>query len=303
MAVKVEIELDAPDDALRDFGAGALLRVERAASKDGVYAELGTVAIVAATFTYEYFHSSGVVTDWYRWRVSNALNTVQSGYAAPFQGRDTGQSSPASDSYATLDDLLLTHRQAVTDTRVLNRYAQVLRETTRDLIRELGDVDFFRHPQAGTEQRILHGAGGDVLHVHEGIVDLSTVEIRTEFGGSWIALDAADYSLEAELDEPNIPPGTPAFHIRLSPTGTYTAWPKLRSAVRLTMAWGWPAVPADAIGANLAWARQRIGWEPSQPGGTPGPSEYQGGMSGDRLPDQVYRFLLQERRRHIECYT
>ena len=302
MAVKVQIGLDAPDDALRDFGAGALIRVERATAEDGVYAEIGTVAIVAATYAYEYFDSAGTTASWYRWRVSNALNTVQSGYQSGLRGTDTGQESLPSGSYATLDELLLTHRQNISDTKTLNRYEKVLREVTRDLIREVG-YDFFRHPESGTETRTFYGNDADVLHVHQGIIDLTGIEIRTETGGTWIALDSTDWDLEAELDDPNPVPGEPYFHVRLNGTGSYSKFPKIRQGVRLTLAWGWPAVPLDATEAAVAWARQRIGWDPSQPGGAPGPEGLQGGLGSDRMPDQVYRFLLQERRRHLECWT
>lgn len=302
MAVKVPIGLDAPDDALRDYGAGALIRVERAAAEAGAYAEIGTVAIVAATFAYEFFDSAGSTSHWYRWRVSNSANTIQSGYQSGLRGVDAGQESLPSGSFATLDELLLTHRQAITDSRILNRYEKVLREVTRDLIRELGGIDFFRHPQSGTETRIFHGDGTNVLHVHEGIVELAQVEIRTETNGSWIALDAANWFLEAELDQPNAVPGEPYFHVRLTDTGTYTAFPKLKNGVRLTLAWGWPTMPPDASEAAVAWARQRIGWDPTQPGGAPGPDGLQGGQSYNRKPDAVWDFLTQERRRHLECY-
>jgi hypothetical protein len=302
VGVKIQVGLDAPDDALRDYGAGALIRVERAAAEDGVYAEIGTVAIVAATFAYEYFDATGSTTHWYRWRVSNALNTVQSGYQSGLRGTDTGQESLPSSSYATLDEMLLTHRQSVTDTRVLNRYEKVLREVTRDLIREVG-YDFFRHPQSGTETRTYHADGSNLLHVHEGIVELAGVEIRTETNGTWIPLDVGSWFLEAELDDLNPAPGEPYFHVRLSDVATYTTFPKLKSAVRLTLAWGWPAVPADAVEAAIAWARQRVGWDPTQPGGAAGPDDVRSGFGMDRMPDQVYRFLLQERRRHLECWT
>lgn len=298
MAIKVPIPLDAPDDALRDFGAGALLRVERATAEAGAYAEIGTVAIVAATFRYEYFDSAGVVTHWYRWRVSNAANTVQSGYADAFQGVDAGQESLPSGSYATLDDALGTHRQEPTGTKYAARLESALREATRDLIREMGGHDYFRHPQTGTETRLFHGTGRDILHVHEGIVSLSQVEIRLTVGGAFVVVPAADWWLEAEPGDLNPAPGEPYFHVRLSSAGSYKIFPKIEQGVRLTLAWGWPEVLPDAREAVVAWGRQKVGWDPSQPGGVPGPDNLEGNPSGDRMPDAVYKLLRAENRRH-----
>jgi hypothetical protein len=131
--VRVPITVTAPDDLLVAYSAGALIRVERSATQSGVYAEVGTAAIVAGTYQYTYNDAAGTLTSWYRWRVSNAGNTLASGYSSPLQGVDAafpfGVAVPP--RHATLDKLLLTYRNpdAITaDPVLLARCADALDE-------------------------------------------------------------------------------------------------------------------------------------------------------------------------------
>jgi hypothetical protein len=300
MAIKVPITLSAPDDALRDFAAGALLRVERAASEDGSYAELGTVAIVAATVAYEYFDSTGAATSWYRWRVSNAAGSLTSGYSDPYQGVDAGQHDLPSGSYATVDALMISRRQTTNDGRVIAAAEKHLRDTTRDLEREI-KYSFFRRPQTGTEARLYHGSGSRRLHIHEGIAQLDLVEIRLTAGGSWVELSADDWYLESYPCELNPLPDEPYFHVVLAASGTYRVFPRIERGVRLTIATGWPRPPQDAVAANIAWARQRLALDASLPGGPIGPEELGYPSAPDRKPQAVYDLIAAERQRHMAC--
>ena len=74
------------------FGAGALIRIESAATIAGVYAEITTLPIVATQVQYQYWDPAGTATTWYRWRVSDAGNAIDSDYSAPLQGTNQGYS-------------------------------------------------------------------------------------------------------------------------------------------------------------------------------------------------------------------
>lgn len=81
----LEIEVTNADELLATeaYGAGALLRWERAALEAGPYVEGGTEALVAGTTLYDVWDSAGVETTWYRTRISNAGGTTFSAYSDP----------------------------------------------------------------------------------------------------------------------------------------------------------------------------------------------------------------------------
>lgn len=298
MAAKLTIDLDAPADALSGYSAGAILRVQSSATEGGVYANLTTIPIVATTFSYEYWDNAGDTTTWYRWRIENAGATETGEWSDPFQGQDPAVDTHPSGSYADLDDLLLTVRQTVTDQRWLARARRVLVETTRDLIREVG----YSHFRSGTETRYYHGDATGRLHIHEGIVSLATAEIQLSTGSTWTTLDAGDYFLEGRPNESYLRPGEPYFHLVLEADAAHTSFPKVRRGVRLTGVFGWPAVLADARGANVAWTRQKLAADPSLPGGPTGPEEFGNPIGPDRWPRAVYDFVMAERGRHF-CWN
>lgn len=286
MSINLQIPVLNPADILDGYGAGALIRIERAATEAGAYAEILTEPLVATDFLYEVWDAGGVSTSWYRTRYSNSANTAQSEYGDPFS---PGQ--PA--SYASVDDLLLAMRQNISDSRFLANAQVRLEETTRDLIREIG-YSFFRTPE---ETHRYHGTGDHRLHVHEGIVSLTTVEMQLTPGGSFVALDPTDYYLEGQPDETYRRPGEPFFHIVLEQLGTYRTFPKVRRGVRLTGVFGWPAVLSDHRAANIAWARQKLAADPSLPGGPIGPEEMGSPVGVDRWPRAVYDLVNTEAER------
>lgn len=294
MAVILRVTVDAPDDRLAEYGAGALIRYERAPAIDGVYAELFTQAIEPNVFSYEKADPSGTLSSWYRTRYSDVALTSASTYSDPF-----APSEPP--AYANLDDFLLGI-QATRDTRFLASAERRLVEATEEIDNELEEVgghSFFRVPRTGTTSIVVNGLGGDLLHVHRGIVELTSVDIRTEWNGSWNALDpAAGWALEGNPGEYDIAAGLPAFHVRIAPVGTYTSWPRIRQAVRLTGVFGWPTVPELARAACVAWARQKVALDPNLAGGEMGPEEFGGPPTSNRKPDVVYRLIKRERERH-----
>lgn len=292
MANKLVLTVPAPDDILRDYSAGALVRIESATTETGTYTELGTVAVVALTYQYEYAHAAGTTASWYKTRYSNAGATVFSDYSDAFQS--------GASSYATLDDFLLEVGSIPIDTRRLAAISRALVEARERIDTEIG-YDAFRHPQSGTEARTYHGDGLPILHVHEGIVSLTSVEVRTQTGGSWTTIATADWWLETQPGHLTPRPGEPYFHVRLSDSAaTYSSFPRGENRVRLTGAFGWARPSQRHIGANIDLARQQIAADMSFPGGVVGQAEQGAPVGPSKLPDTVWRLKLAESRR-FQC--
>lgn len=285
----LRVNVLAPDDLLASLGAGALIRLEKAATEDGTYAEIDTEPLVAETFSYVLVDATGLTTDWYRVRYSDSGNTVQTGYDEAF-------SLSAPQAYATLNDLLLRMGQAITDTRFLANATERLKEAARDLDNEIGYSAL-----AYTGSKLYDGNGKSVLHVHGGITSLSTVEIRLDVNGAWTALqpEMTGWYLEGDWDDPNSDDGV-YYHVRLFSNATYGSFPTFPNSVRLTGVFGGHGTRRK--GANIAWARQRLAMEPSAAGGPIGPDELGNAVSFDRWPREVKDFVDQERHRFF-CHV
>jgi hypothetical protein len=288
--IRVRVALDAPNQALSAFGAGALVRIESAALEAGPFTEIGTRPVVAATYLYELDDGAGTATTWYRWRLSNAGNTATSDYSDPFLG--FGWSAPFTTegmprAYATLDDLLATFRQRVDDTVRLARLNQTLIRATQQINSKL-KFDFFPHPLTGTETRIYDGDGTDKLCVHEGIYTTAglLVEISQDSGATFVTVSSGDLYAEPR----NPASGQPYFHLRLTPLSAYRTFPRGRQTVRVTAGFGWAAVPEDVKEATIARARQLVAADPSLSGVVP-LEEVGAFVSVNRLPDPMYQLL------------
>src|SRR3954465_10621204 len=142
MSIRLRIKVPDPADVLSGYGAGALLRIERATSETGSYAEITTLPVVAGTVTYEYWDASGTTTRWYRTRYSGTdtptPSTNFSGYSDPF-------TPDQPEAYASIDYVL-----QMFDTRPnaakLARLEQLLKVATSEISVELQGRDYFRHP-------------------------------------------------------------------------------------------------------------------------------------------------------------
>lgn len=285
----LRVSVLAPDDLLAALSAGALIRLERAATEDGVYAEVLTEAIEAEVFSYVLLDSTGSVTDWYRVRYSNAGNTIQTGYEDAF-------SLSAPQAYASLNDLLLRTGQGVDDTRFHANATERLKEAAADLDNEIGysALEY-------TGSRLYDGTAKSVLHVHGGILSLTSVEIRLDINSDWTTLQAegTGWYLEGDLDDPESDNGV-YYHVRLFSDADYGLFPTFKNSVRLTGVFGGHAARRKA--ANIAWARQRLAMEPSAAGGPIGPDELGNQVSFDRWPREVKDFIDQERHRFF-CHV
>lgn len=81
--LEIEVTNAAELLATEAYGAGALLRWERAPSETGTWVEGGTEALVSGTTLYDVWDAAGVETTWYRTRISNAAGTTFSAYSEP----------------------------------------------------------------------------------------------------------------------------------------------------------------------------------------------------------------------------
>ncbi|MES2210961.1 MAG: hypothetical protein V4515_12385 [Chloroflexota bacterium] len=292
MGVKLIVDVAAPDDILRDYAAGALLRWERGTVAAGPFVEQGTVGIVAATYQYEIYDATGTTAHFYRTRYSNAAATQLSDYSAVL-------SPGAPDTYATMDDLLLAVPHVPTESRTLARMSAALRAAKRRLDRELGGVDFLRHPASGTEVRYYRGENTARLHVHEGLLSVTQVRIKLSPTSSWTTLGTTDY----DLDPPQPLSGEPFFHLILNGTGSYRTWPRTYRGVEVTGVFGWATPPIDAVDANIEWARQSLAAGSSFQGGQSGPPDLGSPVGPQLMPDAVYRLRKSQSERFLECWS
>lgn len=285
MGQLVRISVLAPDDVLRDYGPAALIHLERSATEAGAYSEVEETTVLDGVFAYEIYDSTGFDTDWYKYRFSDAGETTFSGYTDP-------KSPSTPDAYATLDDLLITMGQPIDDTRFHANAERRLREATLDLDREIG---YSALHWTGT--KILNGNGKNLIHVHDGIVSLTGIDIRLYTSAAWTPLQAQDtgWFLEGALNDPNADNGI-YYHVRLSDLATYVEFPAVHQGIRLTGTFGGDTEARRA--ATVAWARQRLALDPATAGGVlSGPEDLGGAVMVDRWPRAVYDLIAAERHR------
>lgn len=203
-------------------------------------------------------------------------------------------------TYADVDDVLVTRRQASKDGPYLAAVGRHLEDVTAELVEAIG-YSFLRQPETGTETWLATGTGCGVLHVHEGLAALTTVEIRASLADAWVELDADYWTTEGVLGDPNILAGEPAYHVVILPGGAYSSFPRGRQLVRLTGARGWDSIPARARSATVAMVRQRLGLDQTGAGGPMGPEELGGRVGPEMWPRPAYDLLQLERGRHRAC--
>lgn len=159
--------------------------------------------------------------------------------------------------------------------------------------------DFHRHPSDPYEADtswIVSGHGSRLLHIHHGVLDLTSVEVRYSFGGTWSTLDeGTDWELFSEYEAED--PARPFDHVQFA-----VALPAIRAGVRLAGIRGWAAPPARLRELNVAWVRQHLAGGDSYSGSAQVPD---GSLPQPRLmmPDDVRLFLTVEKARYRECYT
>ncbi len=289
------------------FGAAALIRIERSATIAGSYAEIGTVSIditTQLTGPFVFWDATGLATSYYRWRISNAANSVQSPYSDPALGYNPVATATLGDAYAALTDVVGLF-ETWPLTKRLPRLTTLLRVATGQVIDEFDGRDFFRHPASGSATWLADGNGSPTLHVHEGLIALDALELSFDGGLTYVQVTASDYMLRGDSPfsaEP-IPAGEPYFHIRFTAFGQYTNFPRSHQSARLTGARGWPTVPTVLREATAQRVRQLAAagatYDGSDAGGADG---YGPAPTTDRFwPQSMWNFQKAERERFIGC--
>jgi hypothetical protein len=305
--IKVDFWLPDPAAILAPaaFDAGALISIERADLTGdppalGDYAEVHTLAVVADQLQYGWWDPDGLATSSYRWRATDAGESIFSPYSATFAGTNPA-GAILSKSYATLDQALTLYEQRPPASRI-RRLADALGVATSELIVLFEGRDYFRHPAQGVDIWLASEVDVDglILHVHEGIVALDKLELRGDRGASWT--ETTDYVLRGSGPYEPLDAGAnePAFHIQLTKRQRF---PNRSGSIRLTGARGWPAIPGVLAEGCAERARSIAYADGSYAGSVAGPDEIAlpGPTGPDRWPHVLYQFLTHERQRFAAC--
>lgn len=205
------------------------------------------------------------------------------------------------EAYASLADILATFDTPPGDSAAkLGALSDYLGVASNEIAQEVG-FDFYRHPVTGTETRTLRGSGGSRLHLHgllPGLAEAPTlIEFLDVWAGTATTVQAADYELE-QLD----PASGQYDHVYLGGTASgFSRFPDGRRLVRITGAFGFPAIPDAVRKGTIDRAKQLYNADPSMQGGIVGPDEYQSPVVLPRLPDTTYRVIEHYRRRYATC--
>jgi hypothetical protein len=294
--VLLRVDVLAPDDILRDYGPGALLRWERGDAVGGPFVEQGTQAVVTGKYQHEINDPTGTNAHYYRTRFSDSIPSFYSPYSNIFRGG-------VPDTYATVDETLLGFESNISgDTKKVARLTMCLQTATRELTRDTG-FSFFRSPPvSGTEVRYVDGDGSNKVHVHAGIIPGSITEIAIagSYGDVYQVIGATDY-----LTEPQVTSGADEaiYHLILSPLGTlFQSWPEDIRIGRITAAFQYETPPDDIRQACIDRARQLYEAAPTPAGGTPSGEEYGRPVSFPRKPDTYWSVVQAWKGRFAACH-
>lgn len=249
----IRVNVNAPDDKITEFGAGAKLYWARDnTSRVGAFTDAsGSVTLVAAQSQYEIIDSTGVRGHFYRTRVGNVGGTSFDEWSDVFQvGAPT--------AYAELDDL--REYIGLPDASQDNTLSDLLAQAS-DYIDVKCGRDFYRHPAVtGTETRTYDGTGGSIVWIPDGIVSATGASLRLYTGSSPIALASGDWVLG-----PADKLADRSYQwIGLSDVGAYRTWSVGYGTVSVTGVFGNETIPPLIAKATLDLARE---WYRQGPGG------------------------------------
>jgi hypothetical protein len=233
----LKITVDNPEEILNSgaYGAGALIRVQAAATEAGAFADVSgtgataTLTVVAGTTVYTAYDPSGTATTWYKTRYENVAATRLSDWTPAFQAGgeeggylcslyDVKQRLGITPSNTASDEGLLELIRAVT--------VEIERLTGRDFTGDRSDqVYTFDVPEPDS-----------VLYIDRGIQSITTLELATTTGGAYTATTA--YFLRPK-DRDWV--GEPYTRIEL-----YQSWfNEGYDTVKVTGRLGWASVPGE----------------------------------------------------------
>lgn len=237
--IKLTFTVPDPDDLLASnaYDAGALIRVERSATSDfATTTEITTIALVAATYSYEHWDTSGTSASWYRVRYSKASPTLSGHYSAygdPFQVGSSG--------YTDLDDVTSFYKfPDDLDDALL---AEIIDDVNGTITDEVGVALY----PTGDTVRLYDGSramrNGTRLYIPGGIRTLTGIRIADETNGTLNTATLGDFLLRPKSFERR--PGQPAMWIDISrtPAGSYPWFPPFEDNVELTGTFDYAEAP------------------------------------------------------------
>jgi len=221
-----------------NYGPGSLIRAQWSATSTGVFADVGTAALVSATRSYVLYHVAGTSTTWYRTRYENSAGTNVSDWTPVFQvgGEEGGY-------LCSLADVRQRLGLAATDTTSDEDLAEFISQVTTDILGHTGR-EFIG--SAADETRTFDAVhSGDVLYIPGGIRSITTLSLASsdqpDTAGTYTA--TTNYYLRPLPHDRT--QGWPATRVELG-IGSYF-YPG-RSTVSIVGKFGWAAVPPDIAG-------------------------------------------------------
>lgn len=264
----IKLTVDGSEDLLNAgaYSAGALIRLQFAATEAGAYADVAgtgatpTTTIVAGTRIYTAFDPAGASSTWYRTRYENLAGTRVSDWSDPFQVSEEGSGLICS-LYDVKQRLGIDASDTASDEDLLGFIGQVTAEIEGYTKRR-----FVRRPASGTATFLLDvEVAGGTIWIPSGLAEISLLEYanssQPESGGTYTALAAADwYARPARraVDEP-------ITSIVLSDVGALARLEAGYNVLRVTGAEGYPRVPADIEGIGQAAVVRK--WQARKAGG------------------------------------
>ena len=243
MSNVVKVYVESPAEILNagHSGAGAVVQLQSSATEGGVYADVGTAAIVDPTRAYTIYDAAGTSSSWYRTRYETSAGAGTSDWSTPFQvGKVT---------YCELEDVKQRlNRTDVTDDELFAEYIDEATDYIRGYIgRDLIDTGLIYTFDGYDAVR-----GGRCLLIPRGVRSLSLVETAATTGAAFTTVTATDYFLRPTTQERT--PGWPATELWLSDVaGSLSTFPRGFANVRLTGTFGFSPIPRriEEVALNL----------------------------------------------------
>jgi hypothetical protein len=234
--VLVPLYCTTPDDLLAALGAGALIRLESAATQLGSYTEIATVPLLSETYVYTYLDPLAPTTTWYRTRYSDSTGVTLTSYSTPWQGDGTGQ------WLCTPTDVRRRMNKSHLDHKEDDIIAACCAQVTADICGYTGRRFYPYH------DTMVYDAGatlerGMLLPVDFGIRAVTNINIRYVTNGAQTLVDPIWYRLQPCVAE--LPYGWPFVQVEMVDISPYRFnWAGYDSA-QLEADLGWAGTPAD----------------------------------------------------------
>lgn len=218
------------------YDAGAVVRLHWSATETGVYASVGTAALVSGTRSYTIYHATGTGSTWYRTRYENSGGTITSDWSPVFQvgGEEAGYLCSLADVRQRIVGL------AVADTGPDEDLAEYIRAVSEQIAGYTGRE--FVGTRADVTRTFDVEQYGQTLYVPGGIRAITTLGIASsdqpDTAGTYTTTTA--YYLRPLPHERTA--GWPATRVEFGPYSGACFYAG-RSTVQIIGSFGWAEVP------------------------------------------------------------